>query len=238
MMSAEPLNDLFLTLRQLHRNAGEPSSREIAKGTNYSHTTITKAMSSGKCPSWPVLNAIVKSLNGESEFFRSPWVAVRDDVAPLKEGVVRAPGAPTNLAAQGAVLARASLAAHQPIQIAAQAYSNAEFVDQAGIPEVMTRGQTEVVSITMKNTGNTVWSTASAFHLGTQSPHDNELWLPNAGNRVLLPILSVVPGESVTFLFMIASPRFTGLHTFQWRMLQENVTWFGERTKPVDVTVS
>ncbi len=101
----------------------------------------------------------------------------------------------------------------------------------------MRRDETVVVSITMTNTGTTIWSRASAFHLGSQTPQDNELWLLNGGNRVQLPVAEVAPAASVTFTFRIRSPRFPGPHVFQWRMVQESVTWFGDRTPAIEIAV-
>jgi Ig-like domain from next to BRCA1 gene/Helix-turn-helix domain len=237
-VSTDSLRDLVLALRQLHRHAGEPSTRDIAKAINYSHTTVAKAMNGDRCPSWPVLRAIVRGLHGDEDRFRELWVAVRDTEAPLSQD-----GAPILIFSQhqsgdSATAASAAVGVHASSLPMHEAYSNAEFIEQSGVPTTMRTGQAAVALITMKNTGTTVWSTASAFHLGSQGPHDNELWLPTGGNRVLLPVLSVLPGQLVTFTFPVHAPKKPGDYTFQWRMVQENVTWFGERTSPVEINIS
>jgi hypothetical protein len=237
-VSPDPLRDLVLALRKLHRYAGEPSTRDIAKAINYSHTTVAKAMNGDRCPSWPVLRAIVRGLQGDEDHFRELWVAVRDIDAPLAQDGTSIPILNQHQSGVSATVASAVMGIRASSLPMHEAYSNAEFVEQSGMPATMEPGQATVVLITMKNTGTTVWSTASAFHLGSQSPHDNELWLPTSGNRVLLPVLSVMPGQLVTFTFAIHAPKKPGNYTFQWRMVQENITWFGERTSPVEITIS
>jgi hypothetical protein len=237
-VSTDPLRDLVLALRQLHRYAGEPSSREIAKATNYSHTAVAKAMNGDRCPSWPVLRAIVGSLQGNEDRFRELWVAVRDTAAPLAQDGDPMPIIDQHRSVDNATSASTAAGIRASTLPMHEAFSNAKFIEQSGVPATMKQGQTAVALITMKNTGTTVWSTASSFHLGSQAPHDNELWLSTGGNRVLLPVLSVLPGELVTFTFPIYPPKALGEYTFQWRMVQENVTWFGERTSSVEITIS
>ncbi|WP_425300634.1 NBR1-Ig-like domain-containing protein [Nocardia wallacei] len=231
-MSTKPLRDLAFALRQLHRHAGEPSSREIARATNYSHTTVAKVLRGDRRPSWPVLRAIVRSLHGNEEFFRSLWVSVRDVEAPLV-GATDLPSVVDHW--QGdTLLQRVVDPSAMPLH---ERISNARFVEQRGIPQKMDRDETLLVSITMMNNGTTTWSQESAFHLGSQTPQDNELWLPNGGNRIHLPIAILPPSEKVTFVFRIRAPRSPGIYVFQWRMLQESVTWFGDRTSAVEVSV-
>lgn len=82
-MPGGPLDELAAALRRLHRRAGEPSTHEIGKGINYSHTTVAQALKCTRCPSWPVMTAIVTFLAGDLEEFRAYWVAVRDAQDPL-----------------------------------------------------------------------------------------------------------------------------------------------------------
>jgi Helix-turn-helix domain len=79
----DPLADLAVALRHLHRRAGEPSSREIGRAINFSHTTVAQALSGRRCPSWRVIEAVVIYLNGETEEFRELWMAVRQTEDPL-----------------------------------------------------------------------------------------------------------------------------------------------------------
>lgn len=82
-MSDAPLDDLTAALRRLHRDAGEPSTHEIAKKIKYSHTTVAQALKPTRRPTWPVLEALVKHLGGDLGVFRAYWIAVRDIEDPL-----------------------------------------------------------------------------------------------------------------------------------------------------------
>jgi hypothetical protein len=67
-------------LRRLHRAAGEPSSREVARltGKAISHTTANITLRCDKSPKWGQLELVVDALGGDTEEFRQLWVSVRD----------------------------------------------------------------------------------------------------------------------------------------------------------------
>ncbi|MGZ4830179.1 MAG: hypothetical protein ACXV78_11095 [Candidatus Angelobacter sp.] len=96
-------------------------------------------------------------------------------------------------------------------------------------------GRSFPVTITMKNTGITTWTSAGSnpHRLGSQDPQDNTAW---GTNRVGVPQL-VPPGSSVVFNFTATAPMTQGLRPFQWRMVQEGITWFGDFTPEVDYSV-
>jgi type IV pilus assembly protein PilY1 len=111
---------------------------------------------------------------------------------------------------------------------------NAVFVSQS-VPTTMTVGESYTVSVTMQNAG-IEWSQVEAFKLGAQNPHDNSNW---GFNRVELPAgTTVAMGQEHTFTFTVTAPLTEGNYNFQWRMLRENVDWFGETTPNVVVNVS
>jgi uncharacterized protein affecting Mg2+/Co2+ transport len=111
----------------------------------------------------------------------------------------------------------------------------AQFVSQS-VPSSMTAGQTYPVSIIMKNTGTATWTAATNYKLGAQNPQDNGTWTGN--DRVLLSAgESVAPGQSKTFTFNVTAPTTVGTYNYQWQMLQEKITWFGDKTTNVAVTV-
>jgi hypothetical protein len=97
-MDSTPLEELSAALRRLHRAAGEPSTHEIARRINYSHTTVAQTLKMKRCYSWPVLESIVKGLGGDIEEFRSYWIRARDAEDPLPG--ISLPGALTDEVAQ------------------------------------------------------------------------------------------------------------------------------------------
>jgi hypothetical protein len=76
---------LCLELKHLHRHAGKPSLRrmEAATGHKVSHTTINEALRCNRLPTWPVLEWIVRALDGDAEHFREMWKAVWQEEEPL-----------------------------------------------------------------------------------------------------------------------------------------------------------
>lgn len=108
--------------------------------------------------------------------------------------------------------------------------NNAQFVSQT-VPSAMTPGQTYAVSVTMQNTGNTTWTAGALYNLGSQNPQDNTTW---GLLRVPVPN-SVAPGANVTFNFNVTAPTTPNTYNFQWRMVQDNVEWFGDFTPNVAV---
>ncbi|HEX3130249.1 MAG TPA: hypothetical protein VH394_23135, partial [Thermoanaerobaculia bacterium] len=55
--------------------------------------------------------------------------------------------------------------------------------------------------------------------------------------RVELPA-AVAPGGEVTLNFTVTAPATPGTYNFQGQMVQECVTWFGDFTPNVGVTVT
>ena len=105
--------------------------------------------------------------------------------------------------------------------------NDAEFVSQT-VPVNMSPGQEYAVSITIKNTGTSIWTRTCDFRLGSQSSQDNLMW---GFRRVDLGGDDMIaPNETKTFIFNVTAPLTPGTYDFQWRMLRESVEWFGERT--------
>lgn len=110
----------------------------------------------------------------------------------------------------------------------------AEFVTQSA-PVPLATGQTQLVSVTMRNTGTTTWRPDRFYRLGSQSPPDNKLW--TGFNRITLNAV-VIPGQTHTFNFNVAAPPTAGRYDFQWRMVRDFVEWFGAISPNAPVTVS
>ena len=115
----------------------------------------------------------------------------------------------------------------------------AQFVGLGGVPASMTSGTTATVSVTMKNMGNSVWRADNGHKLGSQAPQDNRNW--NSSRVLLAAGESIAPGASKTFTFTITAPPVSTPTqvAFQWRMVHENVAWFGDFSAAgVSITVN
>ena len=111
---------------------------------------------------------------------------------------------------------------------------DAGFVSRS-VPTTMTAGQQYGVSVTMRNSGGTTWSPGALYRLGAINPHDNVIW---GMNRVDLAAGdSVAPGQVRTFSWTVRAPTTPGQYNFQWRTVQDGVTWFGDSSANAVVTV-
>lgn len=76
----DPHSELRHRLKRLHRDSGEPATRDIARRTGdaISHTTVASVLRGDRLPRWGQLELVVEALNGDREEFRRLWVATRD----------------------------------------------------------------------------------------------------------------------------------------------------------------
>lgn len=102
-------------------------------------------------------------------------------------------------------------------------------------PSSVNSGQTFIASVSMRNSGTKPWTNDSTPHkLGSQNPQDNLRW---GLSRVSLPFDPVNPGQTATFNFSATAPVAAGTYTFDWKMVEESVEWFGETcSKPITVS--
>ncbi len=113
---------------------------------------------------------------------------------------------------------------------------NAGFVSQS-VPSTMVATQSQMVSVTMRNTGTTTWSYGQSYRLGTQNPQDNMIWTTDS--RVNLDGADFIPPNGTkTFTFPITAPSVAGTYNFQFEMVREYVHWFGSPTVNVQITVT
>jgi DNA-binding CsgD family transcriptional regulator len=80
-MDAGPLRALFDELRRLHRHAGEPSTRDLARRMGkavVSHATVHSALRGPRLPRWQVLELVVEELHGDVENVRELWLRARE----------------------------------------------------------------------------------------------------------------------------------------------------------------
>ncbi|MCF8714992.1 T9SS type A sorting domain-containing protein [Joostella atrarenae] len=114
--------------------------------------------------------------------------------------------------------------------------NDAEFVSYGNIPSVLHPGDTVSIDVTYKNIGSTTWLATGNYKLGSENPQDNTNW---GTNRVYLSSgESVEPNETVTFNFDIIAPLQEGTYNFQWKMVQDGVSWFGELSDAKKITIS
>ena len=112
---------------------------------------------------------------------------------------------------------------------------DALFVGQL-IPEAMAPGDVAEISVTMLNIGTQPWTEATSHRLGSQNPQDNGSW--GTGRVALDAAATIAPGEQAIFTFDVVAPASIGFYNSRWRMLQEQVEWFGEFSDNVAVMVS
>lgn len=112
--------------------------------------------------------------------------------------------------------------------------NDAKFLDQS-IPATMTSGKEYQVSVSVENTGTENWSAEKKYRLGSQNPQDSDIW----GSRIYLgPDEIVQPGQTKIFNFSVKAPKEPGIYNFQWKMLQEDVEWFGSQSENIEIAVN
>lgn len=118
------------------------------------------------------------------------------------------------------------------------AHDDAEFISQDGVPDALRTGTTAQARITLRNTGNTTWTTSDGYWLGSQTPAGNTTW-GSAQQHLPTP---VAPGETVTFAFTVPAPPPAGA-VFAWQMVREQPDrgareWFGPPTPAIHIGLS
>ncbi|NMB76576.1 MAG: DNRLRE domain-containing protein [Myxococcales bacterium] len=109
----------------------------------------------------------------------------------------------------------------------------ASFASQSPPPASMVIGQRAPVEVRFVNQGYDDWTPAAGYALGSQSPPDNTTW---GFSRIALPA-TVSHGGTAVFSAQVTAPASPGSYTFQWRMVQEGVDWFGDTSPAVQVQV-
>jgi hypothetical protein len=99
------------------------------------------------------------------------------------------------------------------------------------VPNTMVTNRVYDVSVMMKNTGTLKWTSSGAYRLGVIG---GDYW---GIGRVELPYSTVGTDSTPTFKFQVRAPSIPGTYTFQWRMVQDGVEWFGVPTTAETVTV-
>ncbi len=98
----------------------------------------------------------------------------------------------------------------------------------ASFPSSLDCGESATATVTVQNTGTATWTRGNAFKLGAIDDSD-----PFVGPdpRVWLQEGDVVgPDATWTFEMTLVAPDEGGSFDTDWRMVHENVNWFGEST--------
>ncbi|WP_157355473.1 RHS repeat domain-containing protein [Stenotrophomonas maltophilia] len=111
---------------------------------------------------------------------------------------------------------------------------NRGVVYEQEVPATMEAGRAYTIKMKFVNTGNTTWRASTGYALGSWNPENNTRW---GVARVQLPN-DVIPQLPAFFEFTVTAPSLPGTYSFQWRMLEEGVEWFGGASPEVQVTVN
>jgi hypothetical protein len=110
---------------------------------------------------------------------------------------------------------------------------NAKFIGFQNLPTTMKVGTYYTVTVVMENNGGVAWEPSLGYKLGAQAPQDNSTW---GFNRAALPGI-IYPGQWGYISFTVRAPSTAGTYSFQWRMLRENVAWFGDYSASQPISV-
>lgn len=101
------------------------------------------------------------------------------------------------------------------------------------LPGVISVGELVWVSVAMLNVGTATWTAAGLYRLGAVV----DVWVWGIADRVEL-VDDVAPGELVRFGFQLEAPAVAGFYSFEWRMVQDGVGFFGESSPAVELHVT
>ena len=96
-------------------------------------------------------------------------------------------------------------------------------VVEAHFPNSISCGESAEATVTLRNTGDAVWTRAAGYKLGAVDDQD-PFW---SGRVYLNEHDRVEPGATHTFHLSFQAPEEAGSHLSDWRMVHEHVRWFG-----------
>lgn len=92
------------------------------------------------------------------------------------------------------------------------------------IPAALACGEQQTATLTLRNTGTSTWKASEKVRLGAIDDADP---LSAVGRVDLEPGEAIAPGQTKTFTLTLVAPRQMASLTSDWRMLREDVRWFG-----------
>ena len=132
------------------------------------------------------------------------------------------------------------------VSVQARVARDAHFVALT-VPTTMAAGHEYTASLTVKNVGTAAWSPVGAscsppgYRVGSQNPPNTTRWGTYLSrldlDAEIAPATTVAAGGVVTKEFTVTAPGLAGTYAFQWRMIEECDSWFGELSPNIVVTV-
>lgn len=120
------------------------------------------------------------------------------------------------------------------IENAVENQNNASFVSQSPPPSQILGGSTFTATVSMQNTGNTTWSEANFYRLGSVAPEN-----PFGARIFLAPSEEIAPfAPAKTFSINGQAPYAGGSYQFQWQMVEDLVQFFGGASTAITVVVT
>lgn len=114
-----------------------------------------------------------------------------------------------------------------------QKFNDAVYISQ--VVPTLSPGNTVSVSVTMKNTGTTIWTPGEGYALASIGQENNNIW---GISKVDLDAQEeILPGGEKTFTFDVLVPEAEGVYVFKWQMIQGDSAWFGSPTDVVGIRV-
>ena len=111
---------------------------------------------------------------------------------------------------------------------------DANFVSQVSPPPTVCAGSRIPVSITMLNSGSLDWTEWDNINLWSQNPPLNDTW---GISDIEFEGSVVSPGGMFVFEFTVTAPDSVGDYIFEWEMGKSGVSFFGEHSDSITVTV-
>jgi hypothetical protein len=112
---------------------------------------------------------------------------------------------------------------------------NDAIFEEQTVSTVMIAGQTQTVSVKMKNVGSNTWTSDGAYRLISQSPQNNTTW--GLKRIALNPTDAIASGQAKLFSFTITAPSTAGTYNFQWKMFQIGFGGFGVASPNIPISV-
>ena len=100
----------------------------------------------------------------------------------------------------------------------------------------MSSGKTYLISIVMKNTGNTTWTNEDGYSLAIVTRTGDSAFTWGVSRVRLAPNSVIYPGQPAVFTFTITAPTVAGAYPFRWQMLH-GAAAFGDKTPDTRIKV-